>query len=118
MSTKIELITLLARLAILLMTGILIPAVREWLEAHSEHEKINQIKEWAYTAVWAAEQMYNHVEKADPDGSIRKKYAREAIIRMANRCGIIVSSSEINAMIEAAVTDVNSCREMPTKEAE
>lgn len=104
---KIEVITLLIRVAILVITGLIIPALKKWIDAKSENETISIIKEWACTAVWAAEQLHKKVEHDDPDGTLRRKYAYEAINRMAFKLGVALTSDEIYAMIESAVYGLN-----------
>lgn len=104
---RIEIITLLVRIAILVITGIIIPALKKWIDAKSENEAIATIKEWSYTVVWAAEQLHKKVEHDDPDGTLRRKYAYEAIDRMAFKLGIALTSDEIYAMIESAVYGLN-----------
>ena len=54
---KMELLTLLVKLGILLITGFLAPAFKAWLEAHAEDARIERIKGYARQAVRAAEQM-------------------------------------------------------------
>lgn len=105
---RIQIITVLIRVAVLVITGLVIPALKKWIDSKSKSEAIATIKEWAYTAVWAAEQIHNKVEHDDPDGTLRRKYAYEAIERMAFKFGITLSSSEIHAMIESAVHELNN----------
>lgn len=101
---KVEVITLLIRFAILIMTGVLIPAFKHWIDTKTENEKLNQVKAAAKTAVNAAEQMYKSM---DPDGEIRKKLARETIERAAYRTGLILTDDEIRQIMEAAVMELN-----------
>ena len=77
---KMEILELLIRLAVLVMAGIVIPAFRRWLNARTDNERLNKIRSWVYDAVYAAEQIYNHTEKLDPDGSKRKKYVHNAVM--------------------------------------
>ena len=114
---RIEIITVLIRIAVLVITGLVIPALRKWIKTKSENESIAAVKEWAYTAVWAAEQLHNKLEHDDPDGTLRRQYAYEAIERMAFKFGIALTSDEINAMIESAVYGLNLSN-TPTPESE
>jgi len=107
---KIEIIKILIQVAILFITGIVIPALKKWIDAKSENEAIATVKGWAYTVVWAAEQIHNKAKHDDPTGAIRRKYAHEAIERMALKLGLALSEKEIDAMIECAVHELNGCR--------
>jgi len=101
---KIEIITLVIRLAIAVMTGICIPAFRTWLKAKTENEKYEQIRQTAETAVYAAEQL---MRKTDPDGEERRKYAHRIIATTAMRLGVSLTDKEIDSLIQAAVQELN-----------
>jgi len=101
---KVEIITLIIRLAIAVMTGICIPAFKHWLDAKAENEKLQQIRQTAETAVYAAEQL---MKKTDPTGEERRKYAHRLISMTANRLGVALTDGEIDSMIQAAVKELN-----------
>lgn len=101
---RIEIITLIIRLAIAFMTGICIPAFKHWLDVKAENEKFAQIMQTAETAVYAAEQL---MRKTDPTGEERRKYAHKLISTTAMRLGIALTDNEIDAMIQAAVKELN-----------
>lgn len=101
---KIEIITLIIRLAIAVMTGICIPAFKHWLDVKAENEKLQQIRQTAETAVYAAEQL---MKKTDPTGEERRKYAHRLISMTANRLGVALTDGEIDSMIQAAVKELN-----------
>ena len=101
---KVEIITLVIRLAIAVMTGICIPAFRHWLKAKTENEKYEQIRQTAETAVYAAEQL---MRKTDPTGEDRRKYAHKLISMTAMRLGVALTDDEIDSMIQAAVKELN-----------
>lgn len=101
---KIEIITLIIRLAIAVMTGICIPAFKRWLDVKAENEKFAQIRQTAETAVYAAEQL---MRKTDPDGEERREYAHRLISDTATRLGIALTDNEIDSMIQAAVKELN-----------
>ena len=101
---KLEIATLIIRLAIAIMTGICIPAFRTWLKAKTENEKYEQIKQTAETAVYAAEQL---LKKTDPDGEERRKYAHKLISMTADRLGVALTDHEIDSLIQAAVRELN-----------
>ena len=95
---KVEIITLIIRLAIAVMTGICIPAFKHWLDVKAENEKS------AETAVYAAEQL---MRKTDPTGEERRKYAHRLISMTANRLGVALTDGEIDSLIQAAVKELN-----------
>lgn len=107
---KMQVITTVIRIAILLIVYILVPAAKKWIDAKSENETIATIKEWAHTAVWAAEQIHNKAKHDDPTGNLRRKYAHEAIEKTALKLGVVLSESEIDDIIECAVHELNDCR--------
>ena len=101
---KVEIITLIIRLAIAVMTGICIPAFKHWLDVKVENEKLQQIRQTAETAVYAAEQL---MRKTDPTGEERRKYAHRLISMTANRLGVALTDGEIDSLIQAAVKELN-----------
>lgn len=107
---KLEIITTIIRVAIVILTGLVVPAIRKWLNAKTNDEAMSEVKQWAYTVVWAAEQIHNKAKKDDPTGTLRREYAHEAIERMGLKLGLVLSSDEIEAMIECAVHELNGCR--------
>lgn len=104
---KMEILELLIRLAVLVMAGIVIPAFRKWLNARTDNEQLEKIRSWVYAAVYAAEQIYNHAEKLDPDGSKRKKYVHNSVMKICLNNKILITDRELDILIEAAVNTVN-----------
>ena len=96
---KLEIITLLLRLAIVVITCVIAPTVKHWLETSTENAKMESVREAAWSAVYAAEQLYNTMERADPSGEIRRKYAA--------RAGIALTDSDIDNIVQAAVQELN-----------
>ncbi|MBE6005577.1 MAG: hypothetical protein E7238_00130 [Sarcina sp.] len=106
---KIELATLVLviRGIVLIIAVFLAPAAKAWLNHKTENAKMERIKEYARQVVAAAEQVHKKVQQDDPTGSKRLKYATDMITRMTLRMGIALSSAEINALIQAAVYELN-----------
>lgn len=104
---KLEIITLLLRLAIVVITCVIAPTVKHWLETSTENAKMESIREAAWSAVYAAEQLYNTMEHADPSGEIRRKYAARAVSMAAARAGIALTDSDIDNIVQAAVQELN-----------
>lgn len=103
----VEIITLLLRLAIVIVTCIIAPAVKHWIEAKTDSTKMDEIRKTAETAVYAAEQLYNTAKKADPDGEIRRKHVYKAVSWAAHQAGICLTDDEIDTIIQAAVQEIN-----------
>ena len=104
---KLEIITLLLRLAIVVITCVIAPTVKHWLETSTENAKMESIREAAWSSVYAAEQLYNTMEHADPSGEIRRKYAARAVSIAAARAGIALTDSDIDNIVQAAVQELN-----------
>ena len=104
---KLEIITLLLRLAIVVITCVIAPTVKHWLETSTENAKMESIREAAWSAVYAAEQLYNTMEHADPSGEIRRKYAARAVSMAAARAGVALTDSDIDNIVQAAVQELN-----------
>ena len=104
---KLEIITLLLRLAIVVITCVIAPTVKHWLETSTENAKMESVREAAWSAVYAAEQLYNTMEHADPSGEIRRKYAARAVSMAAARAGIALTDSDIDNIVQAAVQELN-----------
>lgn len=109
---KAELIVLITRVIVAVLCGVVVPAARRWLLEKTENEKLNRVKEWAYTAVSAAEQWYTKkYPGSDPTGDKRRDYARNMISQLCDKHKIDLSANEIDAMIEAAVNEINIFKE-------
>ena len=115
---KMEIFELLIRLATLVLAGIVVPAFKRWLNAKAENETLEKVRSWVYSAVYAAEQIYNHAKRMDPDGSLRKKYAHNTVMRICVNYGILISDRELDTLIEAAVNTVNSMNIVNKEESE
>ena len=89
---KMEILELLIRLAVLVMAGIVIPAFRRWLNARTDNERLNKIRSWVY----------------DADGSKRKKYVHNAVMKICLNNKILITDRELDILIEAAVNTINS----------
>lgn len=107
---KIELLTLTVRLAALIVTAFVIPALKTWLEKKTENENLAQVQEWAAKAVQAAEQIHKKARKDDPTGVKRRKFAIDFLNQLCAKHGVRLSKEEIEVLIEAAVDEVNNCR--------
>lgn len=109
---KTEIIATLIRLGILIVTGFIAPAFKAWLQQKAEDSKLERIKDWARMAVSMAEQAYKDYAKTDPHGTERKRLAKRALAGILDRAKITLSDSELNAVIESAVVDLNLDKKM------
>lgn len=105
---KLEIVELILRAVVLFMAGFVIPAFREWLKTRTENEQMEKVRTWVYSAVYAAEQIYNHAKQMDPGGDLRKKYVHNTVMRICANSGIKISEDELDTLIEAAVSTLNS----------
>lgn len=103
----LEVITLIMRLAIVLICGFVAPAFKVWLDAKARSEADARIKEVARTAVFAAEQIYNTAKKVDPNGTLRRRFVKDAIKRVAYETKVALTDREISEIMEAAVQELN-----------
>ena len=103
----VEIITLILRLAIVVMGGFIVPAFRKWIQTKTENENMNRLKMAAETAVYAAEQMHKATEKVEEYRELRRKFAYDAISRAAHKIGIVLTEKEIDTLMEAAVQELN-----------
>lgn len=104
---NVEIITLILRLVIVIVSCVIAPTVKHWLETSTDNAKMESIREAAWSAVYAAEQLYNTMERADPSGEIRRKYAARAVSIAAARAGIALTDSDIDNIVQAAVQELN-----------
>ena len=88
----------------ILVTGILIP----WIRTKTTKEKLENALAIADIAVKAAEQIY----RESGQGVIKKKY----VINFIKKSGLKLTDEEINALIEAAVKELNLWQEEIRKE--
>lgn len=104
---KMELCTLLIRIGILIITGYVAPAIKRWLVSRAEDARVERIKGWARQAVNAAQQIYKKMDAEDPTGEHRRKDAVRFLVEACRRAHIQLDETEIDALIEAAVYELN-----------
>ena len=104
---KMELLTLFVRIGVLLITGYVAPAIKRWLESRAEDARLERLKTWARQAVNAAQQIYKKMDIEDPNGGRRRKAAVRFLVEACRRANIHLEETEIDALIEAAVYELN-----------
>ncbi len=83
-----------------IITAVLIPYIR----SKTTKEKYDNIYTWVSIAVSAAEQIFKDVQKA---GKLKKEY----VLAFLNQKGFNINEDELDAMIEAAVLELNKLKE-------
>ena len=102
-----DIITAITRIIVIVITAIIIPTLKAWIDDKVKDSKYDQIRRYAYIAVSAAEQIQKTMEQKDPDGEMRKYYAQQAIAVMSGKIGLSLTEKEINALIESAVFEMH-----------
>ena len=83
-----------------ILTGVFVP----WLKTKASSEKLNIIQMWVNIAVAAAEQIF----RAPGSGPSKKMYVMEFL----QNKGITITDQELDALIEAAVYEINRAKYM------
>ena len=91
-----EIVTLVMRLAVVLITTFLVP----WIKKRVDAEKLLEVRKWTMIAVEAAEMIYNGMDM----GETKKAFVEEFL----NRKGFNLSTDEVDKLIEAAVLEMNN----------
>ena len=81
------------------ITGVLIPYLRSKITTN----KLEEIQYWVNVAVTAAEQIFNEPKMGD----LKKKY----VLDFLSELGVNLTEEELNALIEAAVKELNLLQE-------
>jgi hypothetical protein len=99
-NTTYQIFMLLISLIGVLLTGLVVP----WLKLKIGNEKMKDIEKWVTVAVTAAEQM--KVAGLLPDGQQKKDY----VLEFVKDKGITITDQELDALIEAAVYELNRAK--------
>jgi hypothetical protein len=101
-NTTYQIFMLLISLIGVLLTGLVVP----WLKLKIGNEKMKDIEKWVTVAVTAAEQM--KVAGLLPDGQQKKDY----VLEFVKDKGITITDEELDALIEAAVYEINKAKHL------
>lgn len=101
-NTMYQIFMLLISLLGVLLTGLVVP----WLKLKIGNEKMKDIEKWVTVAVTAAEQM--KVAGLLPDGQQKKDY----VLEFVKDKGITITDEELDALIEAAVYEINKAKHL------
>lgn len=99
-NTMYQIFMLLISLIGVLLTGLIVP----WLKLKIGNEKVKDIEVWVNIAVAAAEQM--KIAGLLPDEQEKKDFVLEFI----RDKGINITDVELDALIEAAVYEINKAK--------
>ncbi|WP_313413121.1 phage holin family protein [Sedimentibacter sp.] len=95
-----QIATLVISLIGVILTGLVAP----WLRTKLTNEKLTTIEMWVNIAVAAAEQIF----KLPGSGTQKKMY----VIEFLKTKGINITDRELDALIEAAVYEINRASEL------
>ena len=115
---KLEFLTTLIKLIMMLVTIFIAPALRSWLKAHADEKTVRTMEQWADIAVKSAEQIRNAMNYTDPEGEKRKEWARTLITQAAEKMKIKITPYQIDMLIESAVIDNNDWWKSDVQKAE
>lgn len=91
-----EIVTLVMRIVLVLITTFLIPWVKKKIDA----EKLLEVRKWTMIAVEAAEMIYDGMDM----GETKKAFVEEFL----KRKGFSLDADEVDKLIEAAVLEMNN----------
>lgn len=95
-----QILTLVISILGLVLTYFVVP----WMQSKVSNEKMTLIKMWVQVAVAAAEQLF----KTPGMGAEKKKH----VIEFLKSKGITITDQELDALIEAAVYEINKSKEL------
>jgi hypothetical protein len=101
-NTTYQIFMLLISLLGVLLTGLVVP----WLKLKIGNEKMKDIEKWVTVAVTAAEQM--QVAGLLPPNQEKKDY----VLQFIRDKGITITDEELDALIEAAVYEINKAKNL------
>lgn len=102
MTDYTEIIKIAIQLVIALITLIVLPKLKTFLDCKVDEDDLKTILEWVKIAVEAAEQIY----KQSGMGKVKKEYVENFLASK----GIYYDKDEIDALIESAVFNLNEER--------
>lgn len=82
-----------------IITIFIIPLIKERIGS----ERLDQYMKWATIGVKAAEMIW----KESGQGELKKEYVTEFLSDMFNKNKVVISTEQIDALIEAAVQELN-----------
>lgn len=96
---------LVISLAVILLTLVILPALRAWLKSKTRVEQNNALFSFIEELVKAAEQTFRPGDTLTPEAlnALKKSYVVREVGHYARRQGIPLTDEQLNALIEAAV---------------
>lgn len=92
-------------LAVILLTLVILPALRTWLKSKTSAEQNNALLSFIEELVKAAEQTFRPGDTLTPEAlnALKKSYVVREVGKYARRQGIPFTDDQLDALIEAAV---------------
>ena len=102
MTERTILIDALLKVAVLIITAVLIPAIKGWIEANEDNQEIQLILQLAKVAVKSVEN-----DLSTEEGQIKKQKAVERLANQIKSWGLKgFTAEELNHYIETAVKEM------------
>ena len=94
-----EIVTLILRAVLIIMTVIVLPRVKKWIDANTTAKQREDATFWTKIAVKAAEGIY----KERGQGRLKK----EEVTKWLNRNGIKIRADQLDRLIDTIVEEFN-----------
>ena len=102
MTERTIIIDALLKVAVLLITSVLIPAIKNWIDTNVDNKQVQLVLELAKVAVKSVEN-----DLATEEGLIKKQEAIERLADQIRRWGLKgFTAAELNHYIETAVKEM------------
>lgn len=98
-SNIFEIVKLVLQITLLVVTVIVIPSAKKWMEANTTKEQREEAKFWTGIAVKAAESIYR--EKGQ--GQLKKEW----VIDWLNKNNVKITMEQANILIDMVVQEFN-----------
>lgn len=94
-----ELVTLLLRAALIVVTVYIVPQLKKWIDANTTAKQREDAVFWTKLAVRMAEEIYH--ERGQ--GKFKKSY----VVEWLNANGVKINAEQMDTLIEMIVTEYN-----------
>lgn len=105
-----DLLAQVLTLVVIALLSLAADALRRWLRQRFTHEQIATAMDVARIATAAVEQTYRRVTGVDPE--IKFGVAMDHVRTLAERHGITLTDRQWEALIEAAVREINATKDL------
>lgn len=94
-----EIVTLVLRAVLIIMTVVVLPRVKKWIDANTTVKQREDAVFWTKLAVRMAEEIW----KERGQGKFKKEY----VVEWLGKNGVKISASQMDTLIEMVVTEYN-----------